>query len=138
MNAALVYHWDGKPLNLYFEIIPGSYNEHRLVDFLESLRHELGNRPMLLVWDGLPAHKSLVVKDYLAEHEKITEVPLPAYAPDLNPTEFLWSNIKGKELANYAPDNLTDLCQQACTGIKRVYRAGTLLEGFLRGAGLSF
>ncbi len=37
MNAALVYHWDGKPVNLYFEIIPGSYDQHRLVDFIDSL-----------------------------------------------------------------------------------------------------
>ncbi len=138
MNAALVYRWDGKPMNLYFEIIPGSYDQHRLVDFLDSLRRELRNRPMILVWDGLPAHKTNVVKDYLEEHQSISVVQLPPYAPDLNPTEFLWSNVKGKELANYVPDGLDDLCQQACHGIKRVYEHPSLLDGFVRGAGLFF
>ena len=138
MNGALVYRWDGTPVNVYFEIIPGSYNGHRLVDFLDSLRRELKNRPMLLIWDGLPAHKTVVVRDYLAEHEAITVVPLPAYAPDCNPTEFLWANIKGKELANYVPDGLDDLCRQACSAIRRVHRQQTLPEGFLRAAGISF
>ncbi len=138
MNAALVYRWDGKPVNLYFEIIPGSYDQYRLVDFLDSLRRELKNRPMILVWDGLPAHKTNIVKTYLEEHPNISVVPLPPYAPNLNPTEFLWSNVKGKELANYVPDGLGDLCRRACTGIKRVYKHPSLLDGFVRAAGLYF
>ena len=75
MNAALVYHWDGAPVNLYFEIIPGSYDQHRLVDFIDTLRHELRDHPMILVWDGLPAHKTNLVKDYLAQHPHISRVP---------------------------------------------------------------
>lgn len=139
MNAALVHNWDGRPLNLYFEIIPGSYNEDRIVDFMEGLRRELRNRPMILVWDGLPAHKSIAVKEYLAEHdEQITVVQFPGYAPDMNPVEFLWANVKGKELANYVPDDLRCLCRQTCTAIRRVYRAETLLDGFVRATGLFF
>lgn len=138
MNAALVYRWDGKPVNLYFEIIPGSYNQHRLLDFLDSLRRALRNRPMILVWDGLPAHRTNVVKEYLAEYPNITVIPLPAYSPNLNPAEFLWANVKRRELANYVPDGLEDLCRRACTGIKRVHHHPSLLEGFARGAGLCF
>lgn len=138
MNAALVYRWDGTPVNLFFEIIPGSYNQHRLVDFLDSLRRELKNRQMILVWDGLPAHKTNIVKDYLDEHPNMTVVPLPPYSPHMNPTEFLWSNIKGRELANYVPDGLGDLCRQACSGIKRVFNSTSLLKGFVRAAKLPF
>lgn len=138
MNAALVYRWDGRPVNLYFEIIPGSYDQHRMVDFLDSLRRQLRNRPMILIWDGLPAHKTNVVKDYLDEHPNTTVVPLPPYSPNLNPVEFLWANVKGRELANYVPDGLDDLCRQACSGIKRVYQHASLLGGFARGAGLPF
>jgi hypothetical protein len=31
---------------------------------------------------------------------------LPAYAPELNPVEGLWSNLEGQELANLACDTL--------------------------------
>ncbi len=34
---------------------------------------------------------------------------LPAYAPDLNPVEALWSCTKHGHLANYNPDDLFDL-----------------------------
>jgi transposase len=47
---------------------------------------------------------------------------LPAYAPELNPVEGVWSNLKGQEFANYAADTLNDLTQQARQGIARVRR----------------
>ena len=31
---------------------------------------------------------------------------LPGYAPDLNPVEQVWSNLKGNELANLAAEAL--------------------------------
>jgi transposase len=127
MNAALVYRWDGKPINLYFEIIPGSYNQHTLVDFLDSLRREMKNRPMIIIWDGLPAHKTIVVKEYLSDHPHIDVIRFPSYSPNLNPTEFLWANIKGGELANYVPEGLVDLCNRACMGIQRVYSRKSLM-----------
>ena len=39
--------------------------------------------------------------EFLAEQQQWLEVRrLPAYAPELNPVEGLWSNLKGRELAN--------------------------------------
>jgi transposase len=46
--------------------------------------------------------------------------PLPAYAPDLNPVEPLWSNLKGVELANLAGDTLEDVVAAAERGIQRI------------------
>ena len=34
---------------------------------------------------------------------------LPAYAPELNPVEYLWSNLKGVELANFAGDTVIEV-----------------------------
>jgi len=34
--------------------------------------------------------------------------PLPGYAPELNPVEALWANLKGVELANLAGDTLEE------------------------------
>jgi transposase len=41
---------------------------------------------------------------------------LPGYAPELNPVEGLWSNLKGQELANYAADTIEELSQTAGVG----------------------
>jgi transposase len=47
---------------------------------------------------------------------------LPAYAPELNPVEGLWSNLKGVELANLPTTNLAEVIGQAHRGIERVAR----------------
>ncbi len=48
--------------------------------------------------------------DYLQtqRHWLIVE-RLPGYAPDLNPVETLWGNVKGQELANHSAEDLTEL-----------------------------
>ena len=52
-------------------------------------------RPVHLVVDGLPAHKTRLVKDYVASTEgRLTLHFLPGYAPDLNPDELVWSYVK--------------------------------------------
>ena len=52
-------------------------------------------RPVHLVVDGLPAHKTRLVKDYVASTEgRLTLHFLPGYAPDLNPDELVWSHVK--------------------------------------------
>jgi DDE superfamily endonuclease len=41
------------------------------------------------------------MKEYLLQERRWLKVErLPGYAPDLNPVETLWGNIKGQELAN--------------------------------------
>jgi hypothetical protein len=64
---------------------------------------------------------------------------LPAYAPELNPVEGLWSNLKGKggELANLTVPTLAEVIAQAHRGIQRVRQIPHLAYSFLRHAGLS-
>jgi transposase len=62
---------------------------------------------------------------------------LPAYAPDLNPVEGLWSCLKAVELANFTSSALGEVIDQAHRGIDRVRRTPHLAYSFLRHAGLS-
>ena len=56
--AALGYRWDGRRSRLFFQTREGSYNSESLLSFLTDLHRELRGRKVVLVWDGLPAHKS--------------------------------------------------------------------------------
>jgi DDE superfamily endonuclease len=69
-------------------------------------------------------------------HRLVVERP-PAYAPELNPLEGLWSSLKAVELANLATPTLGEMIDQACKGIERVRRTRHLAYSFLRHAGLS-
>jgi transposase len=117
---------------------PGSYDTPTLIEFLQELHREFKGDHVMLIWDGLPAHKSRDMKEHLDHQRDWLEVQrLPAYAPDLNPVESLWGNIKGQELANRCVDELGEMTTAARDGLNRVRRRRSLLFGFLRHAGLS-
>ena len=138
MNAALVYRWDGKPIRLCFEIIEGAYDQDSILLFLRRLRQEFRGRPITLVWDGLRAHRTSLIEQYVRRSRgRLKIIPLPPYAPEMNPTEYLWANIKGGELANAVPPGIRDLCKLAVKGVRRAERR-QLLKGFVRAAGLFF
>ena len=137
MMAALMYHWSGTPFALTFEIIDGSYDTDRIKRWGRRLVRFLAGRPAILVWDRLAAHKNKAVVAYLKAHRIDIEY-LPSYSPHLNPTEWLWANLKGVELANYCPDIISEAAHEARRGIKRIKRRKeSLLTGFLHGSGLT-
>lgn len=72
----------------------GKLNAETFVAFLGDFMKERSERIFLVV-DGHPAHKAKLVNDYVGSLEGRLELhPLPTYAPDLNPDEFVWSHMK--------------------------------------------
>jgi transposase len=72
----------------------GGLNAELFVGLLRRLmRHR--SKPVHLVVDGLPAHKTKLVKNYVASTGgRLTLHVLPGYAPELNPDELVWSHVK--------------------------------------------
>ena len=63
-----------------------------------------------MIWDGSPIHRRAEVKEFVAEAgDAIRVEPLPAYAPDLNPVEWLWRHLKEVEMRNLACLDLEQL-----------------------------
>jgi transposase len=53
------------------------------------------SKPVHLVVDGVPAHKTALVKAYVASTKGMLTLHfLPGYAPELNPDELVWSHMK--------------------------------------------
>src|SRR2546429_8008724 len=76
---------------------------------------------------------------YLRQQRRWLRVEkLPGYAPDLNPVEPLWGNLKGQELANRCADDLAEAGTAVRSGMARVRRSPRLPFSFLKYAGLSF
>ncbi|MFF4158861.1 transposase, partial [Streptomyces sp. NPDC001678] len=93
--------------------------------------------PVVLVWDGLSAHWSRGMRAWAAGQDWLTLERLPAYAPELNPVELLWSSIKTRELANLAGDHLADVADATEHGIHRVCSDEQLPWSFLTHTGLT-
>ena len=50
--------------NFYFRFHAGAIRGPQFVEFLQALVKQLRGK-LLVIWDGLPAHRSRVVKDYV-------------------------------------------------------------------------
>lgn len=78
----------------WFATYQGAMNGEVFVELLQKMMHKR-KKPIHLVVDGLPAHKRLIVKEYVQSTQgKLTMHFLPGYAPDLNPDELVWSHTK--------------------------------------------
>jgi transposase len=78
----------------WFQTYSGALTGELFVELLKKMMHRR-KKPVHLVVDGLPAHKKLVVKDFVASTQgKLTLHFLPGYAPELNPDELVWSHAK--------------------------------------------
>ena len=138
MAAALCYGVRGGGAQLCFHVTAGNYDTDTLIEVLQELRRFLGGEKATLLWDGLPSHRSRAMRAWLAtqRHWLVVE-RLPAYAPELNPTEGLWSSLKAVELANLTAPALAEVIAQAHKGIERVRQTPHLAYSFLRHTGLS-
>ena len=107
-----------------------------LIAFLDDV-NQLEQRPIVLIWDGLPSHRSRRMHAWLAAQRSWLWVePLPGSAPDLNPTEQVWGNLKANELANRCPDTLGEVTGVAQDGLDRIGTDAELCFAFLQHAGL--
>jgi transposase len=135
--GALVYEPDGSDAHLVFQLRPGAYNDETLIDFLSDLHQLEQHRSVLVIWDGLPSHRSRRMLDWVAsQRDWLSIEQLPGYAPDVNPTEQVWGSLKSTELANLCADTIGEVAEIAEDGLDRISSDAPLCFAFLRHCGL--
>ena len=114
-----------------------SFTGPTIVRFLTHLLSHLEGK-LLLIWDGLPAHRSQPVKEFLSQGaaQRLHLEQLPGYAPDLNPDEGVWNYLKNVELKNLCCRHVDHLKAQLRKAIARLRRKPHLILCFFRLAGL--
>jgi transposase len=122
---------------LYFHCQDHSLNSDDVVAFLEHLLREVPGR-MVIIWDGSPIHRSRTIQEFLSQgaSPRLHLERLPAYAPELNPDEGVWQQLKGVELRNLCCLNIPHLRREVRDAVKRVRRKPRLIQSFFRGARL--
>lgn len=133
--GALSYRIDGSESRVFLCMHDDNIRTAQVRRFVSHLRRHLEG-PVLLIWDGLNAHRTLAVRQRIAECGWQAE-RLPAYAPELNPVEGLWSWTKGRALANRGREDLGLLMDAVRRATRRVRRLPSVLGGLLAKAGLS-
>ncbi len=137
------FNWDNLSISagitlwqFYFRLYDGTMRKEEVLDFVQHLVKQI-RQPILLIWDRLPAHRSRLVRDYLDSLEDKVEVHyLPAYAPELNPAEYIWAYLKQHELPNFCPRDLGQLSAAARSALRSMQRRRTIVTACWKQASL--
>lgn len=137
MAGVLMFTPRGNKPRIFFRLQPGSMDKHDFLELLDDLKTELRGKKLLLIWDGLPAHRARDVTRYIASQKHWLRVErYPAYAPELSPVEFIWSPMKTKDLAHLPPKGLRHLKRVVRRSFRRIKNDKQLLQNCLRKAGV--
>jgi site-specific recombinase XerD len=94
---------------LYVHCQDCASNSADVAAFLPQVLREVPGH-LVMLWDGAPMHRRHVIQAFLANGaaQRLHLERLPAYAPELNPGEGLWAQLKGVERRNLSGE---ELCQ---------------------------
>lgn len=122
-------------LGLYFDIV-----DHNIVtdDFEGFVERLLGRLPrgIIVVLDRWSVHRAGARRLLRRFPRRLQIEWLPAYAPQLNPVEQVWSRTKHGDLANYLPEDVIELGRAVAASLRRSGRQHKLLRSFFQHARL--
>jgi putative transposase len=112
-----------------------SFSERGYISLIDAAHQQLDS-PIVLVWDNLNTHISAVMRQMIEARDWLTVIRLPAYAPDLNPTEGVWSHLK-RSIGNLAVRGVDHLQAIIKHRLKTIQYRTDLLDGLLAHTGLT-
>ena len=99
--------------------------------------HQHLAEPLIWCWDNLNVHLTPQLADFAAENKDWLRIyRLPAYAPDMNPVEGIWSLLK-RSIANFAAADLDGLVRIIKRKLKKIQYRPHLIDGCLTATGLT-
>lgn len=110
------------------------FRETDYAALLDAAHQQLGC-PIVLVWDNLTAHHDAVMGKLLTARTWLTVYRFPTYAPELNPVEGVWSNLK-RGLGNLAARGIDQLAALVKTRLKKMQYRPSLIDAFIAETGL--
>jgi len=102
--------------------------------FIEFLKRLLigEEKPVFLIVDGHPAHKSKKVSDFVSSTEgKLQLFFLPPYAPQLNPDEVVWVHVK-RSISRRLVQSKEHMKELALSALHRIQKLPELIKSFFR------
>jgi len=120
---------------LYVGLQDRAYKSQDVVHFLKHLLRWIPGK-LVVYWDRSNIHGGPPMQDFLASPEgtRIRVVRLPAYAPELNPDELVWRQLKRIELRNLCCCNISELAIAVRRAVGHIQRRRALLAAFVRHA----
>lgn len=137
--AAVVYDPRTRSTELGYQLQRSYYNRYTVAAFLEAMVTRF-DRDLLVILDNWDPHRLAI--EHLQETDPATADHLdvayfPTYAPDLNPTEQLWTHVKYGQMANYLPETPDQLETRAEDLLAEKQSRPDTLRNYIRTANLA-
>jgi transposase len=116
-------------LGLYFQIYPWNLTSLEMVQYFAGLLRHLRGKVIVLL-DRWAVHKDGKVVEFCRHHRRLHLEWFPAYAPEINPEEYVWTQTK-RMLSNTCPENRDDLLDLVVNALCDVQQSQTLLAACL-------
>jgi transposase len=93
---------------------------------------------LLVVWDGSPIHRSELLHLFIHQvgPRRLQTFFFPPYAPEMNPVESLWRQLKNEELANLSCQNIGSLAQELRLAVNKIRVRPSLIRSYFDEPGL--
>jgi len=79
------------------------------------------SKPVFLIWDSHPAHKSGEVAEKVRSYQgKLRVYRLPGYSPELNPSEGVWREVKSHRLGRAGVFTFADMKSKALGALRHL------------------
>lgn len=108
---------------------------HVIVFLKQLLQTILGE--IVLLWDNHPIHLRKLVKEFIDQEPRLHVEWFPTCAPELNPAEFIWTQLK-EHTAGTAPQDIPELRGIVLAGIAKIRRSQSRLQFCLSASDLSW
>jgi transposase len=117
---------------LFFTIPSEKVNATVFIEFLKALLAEYPSRKLFVIADQARAHTAKRVQAFVAGQTRLELFYLPAYSPDFNPDEGVWSHLKSQELKAHQATNKEELTKKTHQALKRMAKRPALIRSFFK------
>lgn len=124
---------------IHFNVLEGTINAARFIEFCEMLLEDCGDSPAFLVVDGSSIHTAKAVKEFvLSTKGKLKIFFLPPYSPELNPDEWVWKNVKNDQIKRAVPLNKSELRHLAHQALEHLRNSPQTVRAFFGDPDLAY
>ncbi len=113
-------------LGLYFQIYPWTGTAVAIGRYFAELRrHRRG--PVVVLLDGGSIHRARKVVEFCRRPRRWHGERFPAYAPELNPEEYVWTHTQ-RSVSNTCPENRDELLDLVIAALCAIQESQSLLS----------
>ena len=99
-------------------------NTANMSKFLKQVRRRHPDDFIIMILDGASSHRA---KDLVVPPHMHLEA-LPPYAPELNPQEHIWDELREKEFPNRVFESMEGVITQLKSGLKKLCKQSAVIK----------